>query len=50
MNKGMKILITVAIILVVVVAGFKFFAGTYNTMVEMEEGVLIHWAQVENQY
>ena len=50
MNKGMKILITVAIILVVVVAGFKFFAGTYNTMVEMEEGVLSQWAQVENQY
>jgi LemA protein len=50
MNKGMKVLITVAIILVVVVAGFKFFAGTYNTMVEMEEGVLSQWAQVENQY
>ena len=50
MNKGMKVLITVAIILVVVVAGFKFFAGAYNTMVGMEEGVLSQWSQVENQY
>ena len=50
MNKGMKVLVTVAIILVVVVAGVKFFAGTYNTMVGMEEGVLSQWAQVENQY
>lgn len=50
MSKGTKILLTVAIILVVIFAGVKFFAGTYNTMVEMEEGVLSQWAQVENQY
>ena len=50
MKKGMKILITVAVILVIVFAIFKFFAGTYNTMVSMDEGVLSQWAQVENQY
>ncbi len=50
MNKGVK---TIVIILVIVIAVFgvvKFFAGTYNTMVSMDEGVLSQWAQVENQY
>ncbi len=50
MNKGVKTLVIIGIILVVVFAGVKFFAGTYNTMVGMEEGVLSQWAQVENQY
>ena len=29
---------------------FKFFGGTYNTIVSLDEGVSSQWAQVQNQY
>lgn len=45
-----KILITVGIILVCCFAIFKFFGGTYNNIVSLEESVNTQWAQVQNQY
>ena len=50
MNKGVKALVIILVIVVAIFGVVKFFAGTYNTMVSMEEGVLSQWAQVENQY
>lgn len=50
MNKGVKTLVIILVIVVAIFGVVKFFAGTYNTMVGMEEGVLSQWAQVENQY
>lgn len=48
MKKGL--IITLVIIAIVVIGGYSFFKGTYNSMVTMEEGVSGSWAQVENQY
>ena len=50
MNKGVKALVIILVIVVAIFGVVKFFAGTYNTMVSMDEGVLSQWAQVENQY
>ena len=50
MSKGVKTLVIILVIVVAIFGVVKFFAGTYNTMVSMEEGVLSQWAQVENQY
>lgn len=50
MSKGVKTLVIILVIVVAIFGVVKFFAGTYNTMVGMEEGVLSQWAQVENQY
>lgn len=51
MSKGIKTtLIVVAIILVVVLGIYKFFAGNYNSLVVKSEEVDSQWAQVENQY
>ena len=49
MSKGVKTLVIILVIVVAIFGVVKFFAGTYNTMVGMEEGVLSQWAQVENQ-
>ena len=48
MNK--KLLITLGIILLVVIIFYSFFAGKYNSMVNLEEQVKSQWAQVENVY
>jgi LemA protein len=45
-----KILITLAIIVVIVFIFYGFFAGRYNTMVELQETIPKEWAQVESQY
>lgn len=45
-----KALIIVGVILVCCFGIFKFFGGTYNTIVSLDEGVSIQWAQVQNQY
>ena len=45
-----KILIVLAIIVVIVFIFYGFFAGRYNTMVELQETIPKEWAQVESQY
>jgi LemA protein len=47
MKKG---LITIGIIVVVLFMLYSFFAGRYNTMVELQEAVPKAWADVEAQY
>jgi LemA protein len=50
MNRGVKtFLIVVGIFIVIVLIGFSYFRGTYNSLVTMDEGVKAAWAQVENQ-
>ena len=51
MKKGTKIaLIVVAVLLVLIVGCVSSISGSYNSMVELDEGVKSQWAQVENQY
>jgi LemA protein len=45
-----KILITLGVIVCIVFILFKFFGGTYNNIVALEEDVNAQWAQVQNQY
>jgi LemA protein len=47
MKKG---LIIVAVVVVLGIILYSFFAGKYNTMVEMGEAIPKEWAQVETQY
>ena len=47
-NKALRI--TIAIIVVLLFAGYSWVKGTYNTMVTQDEGVKTAWSQVENQY
>ncbi len=49
-GKGMKWLIPVGIIVVIVLIIYGSFAGTYNRMVALDEGVKSSWSQVENVY
>jgi len=50
MNQGTKILlIVVGIIIIIALSLYSFFAGNYNTLVALDEGVKTAWAQVENQ-
>jgi len=50
MTQGQKTLLIVAgIILIVLLASFGYLKGTYNSLVQMDEGVKAAWAQVENQ-
>ncbi len=46
----MKKWIWIAVVVVLVIAGYNFFAGRYNSMVELAEKVPQQWANVENQY
>src|SRR5690349_14887994 len=45
-----KILIVVAVLAVLGFMVYGFFAGRYNTMVELQETIPKEWAQVESQY
>lgn len=47
MKKGYIVIIVIA---VVVLSIFFWFKGTYNSMVNMREGVAAQWSNVENQY
>ncbi|MFD1002297.1 LemA family protein [Ohtaekwangia kribbensis] len=47
MKKG---LIVIGVILLLVLILYGFFAGRYNTMVELQENIPKEWAQVETQY
>ena len=40
----------IAIVAVVLIGLYAFFAGTYNRMVQLDENVQGAWGQVENQY
>ena len=50
MFKNKALWITIAIIVVLLFAGYSWVKGTYNTMVTQDEGVQTAWSQVENQY
>lgn len=45
-----KIWIVLAVIVVVVLVAYSSIKGSYNNMVNMEEGVTAQWSQVENVY
>ncbi|MCR5612337.1 LemA family protein [Treponema sp.] len=45
-----KTLTIVGIILLCAFAVYRFFGGTYNKMVSLDEGVKSQWSQVQNQY
>ncbi|HSV88659.1 MAG TPA: LemA family protein [Bacteroidales bacterium] len=42
--------ITIGVIIVVVIIGYLYIRGAYNSMVRLDEGVAGQWAQVENVY
>lgn len=48
-SKKKTLLIVLAVIAVVVIAGYSFFAGNYNKFVKMDIGIKAAWSQVENQ-
>ena len=50
MFKNKALWITLAIIVVLLFAGYSWVKSTYNTMVTQYEGVKTAWSQVENQY
>ena len=50
MFKNKALWTTIAIIVVLLFAGYSWVKGTYNTMVTQDEGVKTAWSQVENQY
>ena len=41
--------IVLAVIIVLIIALYAFFAGTYNKFVRMDVGIKAAWSQVENQ-
>jgi len=47
--KRYKWLIILAVIVIIILAVFSTFKGTYNTLVAKDEAVKAAWAQVENQ-
>lgn len=47
-NKGLWI--TLAVIVVLVLLGYAWLKGSYNSMVTKDEEVKTAWSQVENQY
>ncbi|MBA4056034.1 MAG: LemA family protein [Marivirga sp.] len=47
MKKG---LIVIGVIVIIGLILYSFFAGRYNTMVELQERIPKEWAQVESQY
>lgn len=48
--KSKKWVLPVLVIAVILIAGYSSFSGTYNKMVQMDEGVKASWGQVENVY
>jgi LemA protein len=49
MSTGKKVIIGVAVIAIVVIALYSFFAGNYNRFVKMDVAIKAAWSQVENQ-
>lgn len=50
MFKNKTLWITLAIVAVILIGGFSWVKGTYNTLVTEDESVKTAWSQVENQY
>lgn len=48
MKKGL--IITLVVIGLIILVGFSYTRGIYNSMVEKEQGVIASWSQVENVY
>jgi LemA protein len=48
-SKKKTLLIVLAVIAVLVIALYSFFAGNYNKFVKMDVGIKAAWSQVENQ-
>ncbi len=48
-SKKKTLLIVLAVIVVLVIALYSFFAGNYNKFVKMDVGIKAAWSQVENQ-
>jgi len=42
--------IVIIILIIVAFIGYNFFAGKYNQMVTLDEGVITQWSNVETQY
>ncbi len=49
MSAGKKIIIVVAVIAILLIALYSFFAGNYNRFVKMDVSIKAAWSQVENQ-
>ena len=49
MNKGLIILGILVIFVILMIFGFGFYQGFFNTMVSLDQRVQSSWAQVENQ-
>lgn len=47
---GRKPLIRIAVVILILLGVYSYFAGTYNKMVRLDENVQSAWGQVENQY
>ncbi|SCQ22196.1 LemA family protein [Tannerella forsythia] len=47
---GRKPLIRIAVVILILLGVYSYFAGTYNEMVRLDENVQSAWGQVENQY
>ena len=52
MSRGLKIgcLVTLALVVIIALSLFGWVKGTYNRMVDLDEGVNQTWAQVQNVY
>lgn len=48
-SKKKTLLIALAVIIVLVMTGYSFFAGNYNKFVKMDVAIKAAWSQVENQ-
>jgi LemA protein len=48
-SKKKTLLIVLAVIAVLIIALYSFFAGNYNKFVKMDIGIKAAWSQVENQ-
>jgi LemA protein len=45
-----KVFIVLLVILGILFIGYRYVAGMYNSMVQLDEGVKNSWAQVQSQY
>jgi LemA protein len=48
-SKKKTLIIVLAVIVVLAIAAYSFFAGNYNKFVSLDQAVKTSWAQVENQ-
>jgi LemA protein len=48
-SKKKTLIIVLAVIVVLAIAAYSFFAGNYNKFVNLDQAVKTSWAQVENQ-